>query len=290
MKSKQRTRSVIFCLAATIVLCGTSVFAAPRTTRRTSPAQAAARSTNGRSRARATTDRSAVRRSTSLQKTPVRTVQQTPARRSTVAGNPSYSRNRATSTPRSSQRSSHGNKPQRRSHGNNRIAHRGHGNHHPLLPPPRRDSRPRNTYFGFNLSIVHAAPPLVTVVDPVYAQQLPVSPPIIVAPPPAVQVPTVQPALPLTQGVLFEAIVSREEDIAPKEIMTVDGIVLKIKDTDGYPLDVDIELSVLGHREKFEDLPIGSRVEVYGPSGQLYHVDILAIDDDTETLQFAISQ
>ena len=182
--------------------------------------------------------------------------------------------------------------PQRSAHGNNRISHPGHGNHRPL-PPQRHDSRHSRTHFGFNFNIGHVAPPLVTVVEPVYPvyiEPVQISTPIVVAPQPVVQVPTVQPALPVPQGVLCDALVSRDDDIAPKKMLTVDGIMLKIEDTDGNPLDVDIELDILGHEYDFEDLPIGSRVDVYGQSGQLYHLDILAIDDDTETLRFAISQ
>ncbi len=108
--------------------------------------------------------------------------------------------------------------------------------------------------------------------------------------PPVVQVPAAPPVLSAPQGVLFEAVVSRDDHIAPKSLLTIDGIVLKIKDTDWDPLDVDIELSILGNSLDFDDIPLGSTVEVYGQSGQLYRVHILAIDDDSETLRFAISQ
>jgi hypothetical protein len=145
-------------------------------------------------------------------------------------------------------------------------------------------------HIGFGFTWGYVAPPLVTVVEPLYVEPVVVSIPAVVVPPPVVQVPTIQPARPAPQGVLLEAVVSRDDDIAPKRILTIDGIMLKIEDTDGHPLDVDIELNIHGNEHDFDDLPIGSRVDVYGQSGQLYHVDILAIDDDTETLRFAISQ
>lgn len=129
-------------------------------------------------------------------------------------------------------------------------------------------------------------PPPVTVVEPMYVQPVVVSPPVVMAPPPVVQVPTVQTALPMPQGILWQGVISRDDDIAPKAVLTVDGIVVKINDADRHPLDVDIELN--GH--DFDDLPLGSRVDVYGQSGQLYHLDILGIDGESETLQFAIGQ
>lgn len=178
----------------------------------------------------------------------------------------------------------------RSSHGNYRLPNPPSRNYCPPQPTRHHDSRHGSTHFGFNFSVGCVAPPLVTVAEPLYVQPPVVSAPIVVAPQPAVQVPTVQPALSAAYGVLLEGVVSRDDHIAPKSVMTVDGIILKIEDTDECPLDVDIELDILGHEQDFEDLPIGSRVSVYGQSGQLYHVDILAIDDHSETLRFAISQ
>jgi hypothetical protein len=138
-------------------------------------------------------------------------------------------------------------------------------------------------HIGFGFASSYAAPAPVAVVEPVYAQPVAVSAPTVVAPPQVTHTPA-------SSGTVFEAVVSRDDDIAPKEILTVDGIVLKIKDTDRCPLDVDINLYVDCRKYEFEDLPIGARVEVQGRSGQLYHVDILDIDDETETLRFAISR
>lgn len=126
------------------------------------------------------------------------------------------------------------------------------------------------------------APP-VTVFEPVYVEPVIVSAPVVMAPPPVVYAPA-------PVGTVFEAVVSRDDDIARKEMLTIDGIVLEIEDSDRRPLDVDIDLRVDEREYEFEDLPIGSRVDVHGRSGQLYHVDILDIDDDTETLRFAISR
>ena len=127
----------------------------------------------------------------------------------------------------------------------------------------------------------------VTVVEPVYVESVVMSAPVVVSAPAMVAPPPVVYA-PAPPGTVFEAVVSRDDDIAPEEMLTVDGIVLEIEDSDGRPLDVDIDLHVGCREYEFEDLRIGSSVDVQGRSGQLYRVDILDIDDETETLRFAI--
>jgi len=145
-------------------------------------------------------------------------------------------------------------------------------------------------HIGFGFGSRYVVPPPVTVFEPVYIEPGVVSTPVVMAPPPVAYAPAMQPAVPMSQGVVFEAVVSRDDDIARKEMLTVDGIVLEIEDSDRRPLDVDIDLRVGCREYEFEDLPIGSRVDIHGRSGQLYHVDILDIDDDTEALRFAISR
>lgn len=284
MKSLRETQSVIFCLAVTLAMSATSSFAASRVTQRTSPARSASWSATAQPRSTATIPNATMRRATAARETPARATRQTITKRTPAMGNPPMSRNQPQNAPRPPERSRHGDTRNRYS-----DRYSGNSNHRPALPQ-YRDSRHHSTHFGFNFNIGHVAPPPLTVFEPVYVQPVPVGVPAIVAPPPVMPVPTVQPALPITQGVLFDAFVSRDDHIAPKKILTVDGIMLKIKDTDAYPLDVDIELGILDHEYNFEDLPIGSRVDIYGQSGQLYHVDIIAIDDDTETLRFTISQ
>ena len=254
MRSQLKTRRAICCLAATLVLAGTSAFAGPRVTRNAASVRAAGTS---RPRAIGPISRSSTTRS------------------ATVANRHSRSVHRATARHMSTRR------PRSvsiRSHGSHHIGHRHH--------------RPRHTaiHVGFGFTSGYVAPPPVTVFEPVYIEPVVVSTPVVMAPPPVVHAPAMQPAVPMSQGVVFEAVVSRDDDIARKEMLTVDGIVLKIEDSDRRPLDVDIDLRVGCRKYEFEDLPIGSRVDIHGRSGQLYHVDILDIDDDTETLRFAISR
>ncbi len=280
MTSQRRTRPVIFTLAATFVLYGTNALAVSRSAQGSSQARSVSRSAIAQPRATRRAPSSTVRRSPLTPVTSSRIAPQASARSSTAAHSSLLSRNRTMNAPRSA----HG-----FSHNPGRFFNPVVGNHRPG-PIRHRDYRHSSTRLGFGFSLGIAAPPPVTVVQPWYAGPPVVSAPIVVAPPPVVQVPAAPPVLSAPQGVLFEAVVSRDDHIAPKSLLTIDGIVLKIKDTDWDPLDVDIELSILGNSLDFDDIPLGSTVEVYGQSGQLYRVHILAIDDDSETLRFAISQ
>lgn len=87
---------------------------------------------------------------------------------------------------------------------------------------------------------------------------------------------------------VFQGIVSRDDDRYPKELRSVDAIVVKVKDTDGSPLDADIEIRVGSHRKKYDDLTVGQRVRGRGISGRSYELVILAIEDDQQTVHFAI--
>jgi hypothetical protein len=129
-------------------------------------------------------------------------------------------------------------------------------------------------------------------VEPYYVE--PYAPqPVVVSPPPAVAYPqeSIAGAAPAPAGnVLFEGVVSRDDDIARKEIVTVDGIVIKVEDTDDRPLDADLEVRVGRYEEDFEDVPIGASIPVVGLSGRPYYLNVFDIHDDTETVSFAIVQ
>jgi tetratricopeptide (TPR) repeat protein len=96
-----------------------------------------------------------------------------------------------------------------------------------------------------------------------------------------------QPAESRTDRV-FRGSVSREDDRFEKELETVDGIVVKVEDTDGDPLDADLEIRVGSYVNRYSDQPVGARITGRGQSGTTYRVVILAIDDDEETVHFAI--
>ncbi|HPD30638.1 MAG TPA: tetratricopeptide repeat protein [Phycisphaerae bacterium] len=89
---------------------------------------------------------------------------------------------------------------------------------------------------------------------------------------------------------VFQGVVSRDDDRFTKELATVDGIVVKLLDTDADPLDADIEIRVGKRSKKYEDKPQGARIGGYGESGRAYVVVILKIDDETETVHFAVER
>jgi len=285
MRSQLKTRQLFCWSMATLMLTSTSTLAAPRVTRSAKSVQAAQ---SRQVRSIGTISRSSVNRSLAARRTPSQSVRHAVTRRPTAVS-PSRSTGHSTRSSRhvpGIAKSHH--KPSRGDYRSRSIASRGHGSHH---------SRHHDHHFGhtsvhigFGFGSRYVVPPPVTVFEPVYIEPVVVSTPVVMAPPPVAYAPAMQPAVPMSQGVVFEAVVSRDDDIARKEMLTVDGIVLEIEDSDRRPLDVDIDLRVGCREYEFEDLPIGSRVDIHGRSGQLYHVDILDIDDDTETLRFAISR
>lgn len=90
--------------------------------------------------------------------------------------------------------------------------------------------------------------------------------------------------------VLFQGVVSRDSKVAGKEMLTVDGIVIKVEDTDGHPLDADMQIRVGGARWEYEDLPIGTVIQVVGLSGRHHQIQLTTIEDRTETVGFTVSQ
>jgi hypothetical protein len=89
---------------------------------------------------------------------------------------------------------------------------------------------------------------------------------------------------------VFQGVISRDDDRFTKELPTVDGIVVKVLDTDEDPLDADIEIRVGKRSKKYDDKPEGSRIGGYGESGRAYVVVILKIEDKTETVHFAVER
>jgi hypothetical protein len=87
---------------------------------------------------------------------------------------------------------------------------------------------------------------------------------------------------------VFEGLISRDDDRYPKELMTVDDIVVKLKDTDGKPLDADLEIRVGKNAKEYDDKPTGARIGGFGRSGRRYVIVVLEIIDKTETVRFAV--
>lgn len=140
--------------------------------------------------------------------------------------------------------------------------------------------------FGFHNTYVDPYPAPVIVDSAPVIESYPAVPAQPVVPQPAVPGAAPAPA----GNVIFEGVVSRDDDIAYKEIPTVDGIIVKVKDTDDDPLDADIEVRVDHYEEEFEDVPIGASIPVVGLSGQTFYLNVFDIHDDSETVSFAIVQ
>jgi len=117
-----------------------------------------------------------------------------------------------------------------------------------------------------------------------------------IEPPPPSRLPSTEPApapLATTRPAggpvrVFEGIISRDDDRHPKELMTVDDIVVKLKDTDNEPLDADIEIRVGKNAKEYKDKAVGARIGGFGQSGRRYVIVIVEIIDDTETVRFAV--
>ncbi|MGQ9649082.1 MAG: tetratricopeptide repeat protein [Phycisphaerae bacterium] len=108
----------------------------------------------------------------------------------------------------------------------------------------------------------------------------------------AASIPAISTAPAENQGPVrvFQGVLSRDDDRFTKELATVDGIIVKLLDTDANPLDADLEIRVGKRSKKYEDKPEGARIGGYGESGRPYVVVILKIDDRTETVHFAVEE
>ena len=84
--------------------------------------------------------------------------------------------------------------------------------------------------------------------------------------------------------------VSRDDKRYKKEILTIDGINVKLKDTGSSPLDADVEVTVGKSSTRKNDLPVGTRMLIRGASGRRYDLMIKAIDHKTETMWFTMQQ
>ncbi len=156
--------------------------------------------------------------------------------------------------------------------------------------------------FGFHQAVAVPSYPMVAapvvVSEPVYVAP----PPVIVEPAPVivqtvapapVVVQTVAPApvvaAPPAGTVVFQGVISDRRSVAPKGALTTDGVAVKVKDTHRRPLTADLEVGVDDYANRYKRLPIGSRIQVHGRSGQLYSVDITDINDDLEAVTIVVS-
>lgn len=94
-----------------------------------------------------------------------------------------------------------------------------------------------------------------------------------------------------TRGVsnyLFTGIVSRGDKRFPKELKAIDGLSVKVRDTDRSP-DADLDVCLGDQRvARQKDCRVGQAFPVRGHSGREYEVVVLTIVDATETVRFGI--
>lgn len=94
----------------------------------------------------------------------------------------------------------------------------------------------------------------------------------------------------MNAGRVYQGIVSRDDDRYRKEVLTADGILVKLKDIDGPPLVADVEVTVGRITTRQNDLPIGTRMLIRGVSGRRYELVVQALDRKSETMWFTMQQ
>jgi len=83
--------------------------------------------------------------------------------------------------------------------------------------------------------------------------------------------------------------VSRDDPRYAEKALLTDGIFVRVKDTDFFPLDADMEL-YLGNKRvaKLSNLRTGSVVTVLGRSGEPYELLLMHIDSGPETVKIGL--
>jgi hypothetical protein len=107
---------------------------------------------------------------------------------------------------------------------------------------------------------------------------------------PAPALPSLTPRYRVEPEQIFDGYVSRDDKRYPRERAVVDGITVKVRDTDADPLDADLEVTVGKYRGSFDDLRVGMRLRVRGASGQEYRLTIVGIEDRYETVRFSLER
>ncbi|HUW83326.1 MAG TPA: hypothetical protein VMZ31_11065 [Phycisphaerae bacterium] len=83
--------------------------------------------------------------------------------------------------------------------------------------------------------------------------------------------------------------VSRDDPRYAERALLTDGIFVRVKDTDFFPLDADMELYVGNKRvAKLSNLRTGSVVTVLGRSGEPYELLLMHIDSGPETVKIGL--
>jgi hypothetical protein len=90
------------------------------------------------------------------------------------------------------------------------------------------------------------------------------------------------------QRFLLTATISRDDKRHPKMVKALDGLYVKVRDTDPRPdADLVVYRGNIRVGEK-KDMTVGDWIAAKGRSGQRYQIVVLAIADETETVLFGI--
>ncbi len=92
------------------------------------------------------------------------------------------------------------------------------------------------------------------------------------------------------QSFLHRAVISRKDKRYRDTATTVDGVRVRLRDTDADPLDADIDIFIGTTRIRRDDVRIGQGVTFRVAAGRTYRLVILSILDDRETISFGIQR
>ncbi len=167
----------------------------------------------------------------------------------------------------------------------------------PGSPTASRDPARRPTFLGRRpTASAPASRPASPPQQPVPAQRSavpgriePASQRAFQPPPPSAPMPPPRPVARNTgPEPLFKGTISRDDRRYPKELAAIDGLVIKLKDTDADPLDCDLEIRAGGSTARLDDLAARQPVGLRGRSGRTYTLVVTHIVDATETVHFSI--
>lgn len=89
---------------------------------------------------------------------------------------------------------------------------------------------------------------------------------------------------------VYRGVISRREHRYRKHVAVVDGISIKLKDTDDKPLAASFEIMVGKLKTKPKDVPPGGKIEMRGASGRRYVMHVIWINHDQKTVHFSVDR
>jgi len=87
---------------------------------------------------------------------------------------------------------------------------------------------------------------------------------------------------------MYLGIISRGDRRFKKSLTIMDGVTIKLRDTDKDPLDADLEIVAGKFNISPNDIPAGGAVKIQGLSKRQYKLTVMWIDHDNDTIKFAI--